>query len=118
MSLSHSRGRCTTTRRMAMGTRETDQPQLWIVASDLTASPRHPFYARLNAILDAHGFDRFVEERCRRFYARVMGRPSLAPGQYIRLLLVGYFEGIDSERGIGWRAANSLAVRSFVRLAR
>jgi hypothetical protein len=66
MSLSHSRGRCTTTPRMAMGTRETDQPQLWIVASDLTASPRHPFYPRLNAILDAHGFDRFVEERCRR----------------------------------------------------
>jgi transposase len=103
--------------RMAMGTRETDQPPLWIAASDLPASPGHPFYARLNAILDAHGFDRFVEERCRRFYARVMGRPSLAPGQYIRLLLVGYFEGIDSERGIAWRAADSLAVRSFVRLA-
>jgi len=100
-----------------MGTRETDQPPLWIAASDLPASPGHPFYARLNAVLDAHGFDRFVEDRCRQFYAAVMGRPSLPPGQYFRLLLVGYFEGIDAERGIAWRAADSLAVRSFVRLA-
>ena len=100
-----------------MRTRETDQPPLWIATSDLPASPGHPFYARLNAVLDAHGFDRFVEGQCRRFYASVMGRPSLAPGQYFRLLLVGYFEGIDSERGIAWRAADSLAVRSFVRLA-
>jgi transposase len=102
---------------MSMGTREADQPSLWIAASDLPASPGHPFYGRLNAILDAHGFDRFVEDQCRRFYAPVMGRPSLAPGQYFRLLLVGYFEGIDSERGIAWRAADSLAIRSFVRLA-
>jgi len=100
-----------------MGTRETDQPPLWIVASDLPTSPGHPFYARLNAILDAHGFDRFAEDQCRAFYAKVMGRPSLPPGQYFRLLLVGYFEGIDAERGIAWRAADSLAVRSFVRLA-
>jgi transposase len=102
---------------MSMGTRETDQPPLWIAASDLPASPGHPFYTRLNAVLDAHGFDRFVEDQCRPFYAAVMGRPSLAPGQYFRLLLVGYFEGIDAERGIAWRAADSLAVRSFVRLA-
>ena len=100
-----------------MGTRETDQPPLWIAASDLPASPAHPFYARLNAILDAHGFDRFAEDQCRRFYAPVMGRPGLPPGQYFRLLLVGYFEGIDGERGIAWRTADSLAVRSFVRLA-
>ena len=90
---------------------------MWIAASDLPASPGHPFYVRLNAILDAHGFDRFVEDLCRPFYAKVMGRPSVVPGQYFRLLLVGYFEGIDSERGIVWRAADSLAVRSFVRLA-
>jgi len=100
-----------------MGTRETDQPPLWIAASDLPASPAHPFYARLNAVLDTHGFDRFAEDQCRRFYAPVMGRPGLPPGQYFRLLLLGYFEGIDSERGIAWRAADSLAVRSFVRLA-
>jgi len=99
-----------------MGTRETDQPPLWIAASDLPASPGHPFYTRLNAMLDAHGFDRFVEDQCRQFYAPVMGRPGLVPGRYFRLLLVGYFEGIDAERGIAWRAADSLAVRSFVRL--
>src|SRR5438132_1004032 len=103
--------------RMSMRTRATDQPPLWIAASDLPASPAHPFYGRLNAILDTHGFDRFAEDECRGFYAKVMGRPSLPPGQYFRLLLVGYFEGIDSERGIAWRAADSLAVRSFVRLA-
>jgi transposase len=103
-------------RNMAMGTRETDQPPLWIAASDLPASPGHPFYTRLNAVLDAHGFDRFAEDQCRGFYATVMGRPSLPPGQYFRLLLVGYFEGIDAERGIAWRAADSLAVRQFVRL--
>jgi transposase len=103
--------------RMSMGTRETDQLPLWIAASDLPASPGHPFYVRLNAVLDKHGFDRFAEDQCRAFYAKVMGRPSLPPGQYFRLLLVGYFEGIDAERGIAWRAADSLAVRSFVRLA-
>ena len=79
-------------------------------------SPGHPFYTRLNALLDAHDFDPFVEGLCRGFYAQVMGRPSLAPGRYFRLLLVGYFEGIDSERGIAWRATDSLAVRSFLRL--
>src|SRR2546426_1286005 len=103
-------------RRMSMRTRETDQSPLWIAASDLPASPGHPFYARLNAVLDTAGFDRFVEEQCRPFYAPVMGRPSLAPGQYFRLLLVGYFEGLDSERGIAWRAADSLAVRHFLGL--
>jgi transposase len=102
---------------MSMGTREADQPLFWIAASDLPTSPGHPFYVRLTAVLDANGFDRFAEDQCREFYANVMGRPSLPPGHYFRLLLVGYFEGIDSERGIAWRAADSLAVRSFVRLA-
>src|SRR5664280_2286111 len=101
---------------MAMGTRQTEQPALWIAASDLPMSPGHPFYARLNAILDAAQFDRFVETQCAAFYAPVMGRPSLTPGRYFRALLVGYFEGIDSERGIAWRAADSLAVRSFLGL--
>ena len=100
-----------------MGTRETDQPPLWIATSDLPPSPGHPFYARLTTLLDGHHFDRFVEGLCDRFYAPVMGRPSLAPGRYFRLLLVGYVEGIDSERGIAWRATDSLAVRSFLRLA-
>lgn len=101
---------------MAMGTRETEQSSLWVATSELPKSPGHPFYTRLSALLDAHDFDRFVEDRCRRFYAPVMGRPSLAPGRYFRLLLVGYFEGIDAERGIAWRASDSLAVRSFLRL--
>src|SRR6202521_2379522 len=84
---------------------------------NLTKSPGHQFYTRLNGLLDADDFDGFVEGQCAKFYAPVMGRPSLAPGRYFRLLLVGYFEGIDSERGIAWRASDSLAVRSFLRLA-
>jgi transposase len=100
-----------------MGTRTSEQSSLWIATSELPKSPGHPFYARLNAILDAHDFDRFVEGLCGGFYAPVMGRPSLPPGRYFRLLLVGYFEGLDSERGIAWRATDSLAVRGFLRLA-
>jgi transposase len=102
--------------RMAMGTRKTEQPPLWVATSDLPSSPGHPFYTKLSAILDAEGFDRFAEDQCRRFYAPTMGRPSLEPGRYFRLLLVGYFEGLDAERGIAWRVADSLAVRRFVRL--
>jgi transposase len=101
---------------MAMGKRKSEQGPMWIAAIELPVSPGHPFYVRLNEILDAAGFDRFVEEHCRPFYAPVMGRPSLAPGRYFRLLLVGYFEGLDSERGIAWRAADSLAVRQFLGL--
>ena len=101
---------------MAMGTRQDEQAPLWIATADLPTSPGHPFYTRLNAELDAQAFDRFVEDLCRPFYAKTMGRPSLPPGRYFRLLLVGYFEGIDSERGIAWRAADSLAVREFLRL--
>src|SRR6266404_2641317 len=101
---------------MAMGTRDGEQSPLWVVTSDLPRSQGHPFYTRLNAVLDANDFDRFVEKLCRRFYASVMGRPSLTPGRYFRLLLLGYFEGIDSERGIAWRAMDSLAVRSFLGL--
>ncbi len=90
---------------------------MWVASVKLPKSPGHPFYTRLNAVLEAEDFDRFVEGLCAQFYAPVMGRPSLAPGRYFRLLLVGYFEGIDSERGIAWRASDSLAVRGFLRLA-
>ena len=76
----------------------------------------HPFYQRLNQILDTHGFDAFVEAQCATFYAATVGRPSLTPGTYFRLLLIGYFEGIDAERGIAWRAADSLALRGFLGL--
>ena len=102
---------------MAMGTRDIEQAPLWVATSDLPKAPSHPFYARLNELLDASAFDAFAEAKCQRFYAAVMGRPGLAPGRYFRLLLLGYFEGIDSERGIAWRATDSLAVRSFLRLA-
>lgn len=99
-----------------MGRREdqADTPELWIPTSDLPRTGGHPFYQRLNQILDAHAFDAFVEGQCARFYAATRGRPSLPPGTYFRLLLVGYFEGIDSERGIAWRTADSLALRGFL----
>src|SRR5258708_9004408 len=102
---------------MAMGTRQSEQGLLWVATAELPKSPGHPFYTRLNALLDADDFDGFVEGQCARFYAPVMGRPSLPPGLYFRLLLIGYFEGLDAERGIAWRATDSLAVRSFLRLA-
>ena len=89
---------------------------MWIATVKLPKSPGHPFYTQLNALLEAEDCDRYVEGLCGKFYAPVMGRPSLAPGRYFRLLMVGYFEGIDSERGIAWRASDSLAVRSFLRL--
>ena len=100
-----------------MGTRQSEQGLLWVATAELPKSPGHPFYTRLNALLDADDFDGFVEGQCARFYAPVMGRPSLAPGRYFRLLLIGYFEGLDAERGIAWRATDSLALRSFLRLA-
>ena len=103
---------------MAMGTRKQRERQegLWIAAAELPRSAGHVFYERLNELLEEAGFDAFVEERCRRFYAPQMGRPSLAPGVYFRLLLIGYFEGLDSERGMAWRAADSLGLRRFLRI--
>ena len=98
-----------------MGTRETDQPPLWIATSDLPTSPGHPFYARLTTLLDGHHVDRFVEGLCDRFYAPVMGRPSVAPGRYFRLLLVGYFEGIDnSTRSWGQPLATSRSTKLVI----
>ena len=99
-----------------MGKRKRQQAAMWIPTTELPVSPGHPFYVRLNAILDEAGFDRFAEAQCQAFYAPVMGRPGLPPGRYFRLLLLGYFEGLDSERGIAWRAADSLAIRRFVGL--
>jgi transposase len=102
---------------MAMGKRERErQPPLWVTTTELPTAASHPFYARLNRLLADHGFEDFVEQHCRSFYADRMGRPGLAPGIYFRLLLVGYFEGIDSERGIAWRAADSLTLRDFLGL--
>jgi transposase len=100
---------------MAMGKRERDrQPTMWVATTDLPTAASHPFYARLNRMLAAQGFDDFAETACQSFYADKMGRPGLPPGIYFRLLFVGYFEGLDSERGIAWRAADSLTLRDFV----
>jgi transposase len=104
---------------MAMGRRQHRERQedLWVAHTQLATSPGHPFYERLNAVLDTEGFDRFVEELCAKFYAPQFGRPSLTPGIYFRSLLIGYFEGIGAERGIAWRMADSLGLRSFVGIA-
>ena len=89
---------------------------MWVATSDLPRSAGHPFYERLNRVLDDASFDAFVEAQCAPFYADDIGRPSLAPGRYFRLLLLGYFEGLDSERAIAWRAADSLSIRQFLDL--
>ncbi len=102
-----------------MGTRKQREKQegIWIAQAELASAPGHPFYQRLNELLESNQFDEFVEGRCAKFYAAKYGRPSLTPGIYFRSLLVGYFEGIDSERGIAWRMADSLALRRFVGIA-
>jgi transposase len=102
---------------MAMGKRrrQAKQASMWVATQDLPRTAAHPFYTRLNHILDEHGFDGYVEGLCRRFYADD-GRPGLPPGRYFRLLLIGYFEGLDAERAIAWRAADSFALREFLGL--
>lgn len=96
--------------------KEPKQANMWIATQDLPRSASHPFYARLNRVLDAADFDRYVEQLCARFYAPAKGRPSLSPGRYFRLLMIGYFEGLDSECGIAWRAADSFSIRQFLGL--
>src|SRR5215831_17005543 len=102
---------------MAMGKhrRHAKQTSMWVATQDLPRSAAHPFYTRLNQILDDDHFDRYVEGLCERFYADD-GRPGLPPGRYFRLLLIGYFEGLDAERAIAWRAADSFALREFLGL--
>lgn len=100
-----------------MGSRKRRERQqdLWIAASDVVRTPANAFYDRLNEVLDKQHFDRRVEHLCRRYYKGPLGRPSMAPGVYFRMLLIGYFEGLDSERGIAWRVADSLSLRHFLR---
>ena len=100
-----------------MGTKRGRQKQEeMFYASELAETPGHPFYEQLNGVLNEAGFDKFCEEQCRDFYHTKLGRPSLAPGVYFRLLLIGFFEGIGSERGIGWRVADSLEPASIFEL--
>jgi transposase len=100
---------------MAMGTRKGRERQeaLWY-GSELASAPGHPFYSRLNRVLEKADFDRFCEKSCAGFYHAKLGRPSLAPGLYFRIMMIGFFEGIDSERGIAWRLADSLTLRQFL----
>jgi transposase len=103
---------------MAMGRQKSElQSEFWVPTSDLPQSPGHPFYEQLNQVLAAAGFDRFAEEGCRKFYAAKLGRPSVPPGVYFRMLMVGYFEKLPSERQIAWRCADSLSLRAFLGLA-
>jgi transposase len=100
---------------MAMGTRQKRERQesLWY-GSELPTAPGHPFYSRLNAVLEKADFDGFCEKSCAGFYHAKLGRPSLAPGLYFRIMMIGFFEGMDSERGIAWRLADSLTLRQFL----
>ena len=104
---------------MAMGRRKQErQQEFWIATKDVVEPPGNAFYDRLNKILDEHRFDHKVEALCRKFYKKSRyGRPSMAPGVYFRALLIGYFEGLDSERGIAWRVADSLSLRRFLGFA-
>ena len=95
-------------------TRGGQKQEAMFYAREMVEAPGHPFYQRLNKVLDEAGFDAYCEEQCRDFYHTKVGRPSLAPGVYFRLLLIGFFEGIGSERGIGWRVADSLSLRRFL----
>ncbi|MGB5830844.1 MAG: transposase [Thiohalocapsa sp.] len=97
-----------------MGKRDREpQGHLWVETADLARAPGHPFYRRLNELLERERFDEFVEQQCQRFYAEGIGRPSMPPAVYFRLLLVGYFEGLNAERAIAWRLADSLSLRQF-----
>jgi transposase len=100
---------------MAMGKRKTErQQELWVATADIPQAPGHPFYRKLNELLAKDGFDPFVEGLCQKFYHEEIGRPGVPPGVYFRMLLVGYFEGIDSERGIAWRCDDSRTLRDFL----
>jgi transposase len=101
---------------MGMGRKQDREKQedLWVAFSEIVTTPGHVFYERLNAVLNGEKFDQRMEVICRKYYKSSSGRPSITPGTYFRMLLLGYFEGIDSERGMAWRAADSLSYRKFL----
>lgn len=101
---------------MALGRRSGGQQAMWVATTELARSPGHPFYDALNRVLRDGDFDRRVETLCEPYYAKC-GRPSVPPGTYFRMLFIGYFEGIDSQRGIAWRCADSLSLREFLGIA-
>ena len=100
---------------MALGKRQrSTQDSLFIPTASLARSSSHTFYERLNQVLMGDGFDDFVEDLCAPYYVEAKGRPGIPPGTYFRMLLVGYFEGLESERAIDWRVSDSLALRPFL----
>jgi transposase len=100
---------------MSMGRRPSEQqPELWVPTADLPQSPGHAFYDKLNELLQEAGFDRYVEGLCQPYYADGIGRESIPPGIYFRMLFIGYFEGLDSQRAIAWRCSDSLSLRAFL----
>ena len=102
---------------MALGKRKREMQELFVATSDLPKSPGHPFYGKLNEVLAEAEFDGYVEKLCRPHYAEKLGRPGIPPGVYFRMLFVGYFEGLDSQRAIAWRCSDSLGLREFLGLA-
>ena len=99
---------------MALGKRRDEQQEMWVATTSLPKSEGHVFYRKLNRLLAEADFDRTVEKICEPYYHSHLGRPSIPPGVYFRMLLVGYFEGIGSQRGIAWRCSDSLSLREFL----
>src|SRR5580692_6360374 len=99
---------------MSLGRRQPQQHDLWVATADLPRSPGHPFYQKLNRLLAEASFDTWLEKLCAPYYHAVMGRPSIPPGVYFRMILVGYFEGIASQRGIAWRCSDSRSLAVFL----
>jgi transposase len=99
---------------MALGKRKTESQELWVATTELPRSPGHPFYKQLNRLLADDGFDAWLEELCAPHYHATQGRPSIPPGVYFRMVLVGYFEGISSQRGIAWRCCDSRSLAEFL----
>jgi transposase len=102
---------------MALGKRKREEQGLWIATTELPKSPGHPFFQKLNVVLAEADFDRWIEGRCQPYYAEKLGRPSIPPGVYFRMILVGYFEGIGSQRGIAWRCSDSRSLAEFLGVA-
>jgi hypothetical protein len=100
---------------MALGKRKSEQQAAWISTNELPKSPGHPFYMKLNTLLAEAGFDPWLEKLCAPYYAAQMGRKSIPPGVYFRMILVGYFEGIGSQRGIAWRCSDSRSLAELTR---
>ena len=99
---------------MALGKHREEQQEMWVATTNLPKSLGHVFYRQLNRLLAEADFDRTVEEMCEPYYHTHLGRPSIPPGVYFRMLLVGYYEGIGSQRGIAWRCGDSLSLREFL----